>query len=73
MPGHDRRIRFIDPESLRQPSAFEGLDSLINTISNIQRQEKAEELAIEERDYQRNQDALAIERADRIREVDVAF
>ena len=29
MPGHDKRIRFIDPESLRQPSALEGLDFCI--------------------------------------------
>ena len=72
MPGHDR-IRLIDPASYQGPSAFEGLGSLLNTINTFAQQEKAEELAIEERDYQRNQDALAIERADRIREEDVAF
>tara|TARA_Y100000114_G_C11750194_1_gene323847 strand:+ start:517 stop:1575 length:1059 start_codon:yes stop_codon:yes gene_type:complete len=63
MPGHDR-IRLIDPASYQGPSAFEGLDSLLNTINTFAQQEKAEELAIEERDYQRNQDALANERAD---------
>ena len=72
MPGHDR-IRLIDPASYQGPSAFEGLGYLLNTINTFAQQEKAEELAIEERDYQRNQDALAIERADRIREEDVAF
>ena len=72
MPGHDR-IRLIDPASYQGPSAFEGLGSLLNTINTFAQQEKAEELAIEERDYQRNQDALAIERADRIREEEVAF
>jgi hypothetical protein len=72
MPGHDR-IRLIDPASYQGPSAFEGLGSLLNTINTFAQQEKAEELAIEERDYQRNQDALAIERADRIREQDLAL
>tara|TARA_R110002020_G_scaffold156581_4_gene338802 strand:- start:1540 stop:3150 length:1611 start_codon:yes stop_codon:yes gene_type:complete len=72
MPGHDR-IRLIDPASYQGPSAFEGLGSLLNTINTFAQQEKAEEQAIEERDYQRDQDALAIERADRIREEEVAF
>ena len=43
MPGHDRRITFIDPESLRQPSAFEGLDSLLTTLNTFEQQKKAEE------------------------------
>tara|TARA_Y100001938_G_scaffold117357_1_gene161822 strand:+ start:285 stop:1760 length:1476 start_codon:yes stop_codon:yes gene_type:complete len=69
MPRHDR-IRLIDPASYQGPSAFEGLDSLLNTINNIQRQEEAieradrireQDLALkeEERNYQRDQDALA--------------
>ena len=64
MPGHDRRIRFIDPESLRQPSAFEGLDSLINTINNIQRQEEAIERADEQQAYEREQVEIARQRED---------
>ena len=64
MSRHDRTIRFIDPESLRQPTAFEGLDSLINTISNIQRQEEAIERADEQQAYEREQVEIARQRED---------
>jgi len=63
MPGHDR-IRFIDPASYESPSAFEGLDSLINTISNIQRQEEAIERADEQQAYEREQVEIARQRED---------
>ena len=63
MPGHDR-IRLIDPASYQGPSAFEGLDSLINTISNIQRQEEAIERADEQQAYEREQVEIARQRED---------
>jgi hypothetical protein len=63
MPGHDR-IRLIDPASYQGPSAFEGLDSLINTINNIQRQEEAIERADEQQAYEREQVEIARQRED---------
>ncbi len=57
-------ISYIDLENFRQPTAFEGLDSLINTISNIQRQEEVIERADEQQAYEREQVEIARQRED---------
>mgnify|MGYP003672504733 FL=1 len=57
-------ISYIDLENFRQPTAFEGLDSLFTTIANHERQQNLIEKADEQQAYQREQVEINRQRED---------
>ena len=57
-------ISYIDLENFRQPTGFEGLNILVKTIADYQRQEEAIERADEQQAYEREQVEIARQRED---------
>ena len=57
-------ISYIDLENFRQPTGFEGLNKLVKTIADYQRQEEAIEIADEQQAYEREQVEIARQRED---------
>ena len=57
-------ISYIDLENFRQPTGFEGLNKLVKTIADYQRQEEAIERADEQQAYEREQVEIARQRED---------